>query len=147
MLFQHAIRAKKDKTSVSAGFKRGVIDIYEGLVAGARNMVSVGVATAAAGIVVGVVTMGLGGLVTDIIDVLSMGNLYLMLIIVANLIAWPIAWVFMNKWLDSFAYHIEISPLVYILAAGAAVFIALITVSSQTIKAAMTNPSNALRYE
>jgi len=83
MFVQHAVRAKKDKTSVSAGFKRGVIDIYEGLVAGARNMVSVGVATAAAGIVVGVVTMGLGGLVTDIIDVLSMGNLYLMLIIVA----------------------------------------------------------------
>lgn len=83
MFFQHAIRAKKEKTSVSAGFKRGIVDIYDGLVAGARNMVSVGVATAAAGIVVGVVTMGLGGLVTDIIDVLSMGNLYLMLIIVA----------------------------------------------------------------
>ncbi len=83
MLFQHAVRAKKEQTSVAAGFKHGISDIYEGLVAGARNMVSVGVATAAAGIVVGVVTMGLGGLVTDIIDTLSMGNLYLMLIIVA----------------------------------------------------------------
>ena len=83
MFFQHAIRARKEQTSVGQGFKHGIIDIYEGMVNGARNMVSVGVATAAAGIVVGVVTMGLGGLVTDIIDVLSMGNLYLMLIIVA----------------------------------------------------------------
>jgi len=83
MLVQHAIRAKKESTSVVNGFKQGIIDIYQGLVGGARNMVSVGVATAAAGIVVGVVTMGLGGLVTDIIDTLSMGNLYLMLFIVA----------------------------------------------------------------
>ncbi|MBE0576019.1 MAG: TRAP transporter permease [Desulfuromonadales bacterium] len=83
MFFQHAVRARKEKTSVANGFKRGIIDIYEGMVGGARNMVSVGVATAAAGIVVGVVTMGLGGLVTDIIDVLSMGNIYLMLFIVA----------------------------------------------------------------
>ncbi len=83
MLFQHAIRAWKDKTSVGQGFWKGIVEIYEGMVAGARNMVSVGVATAAAGIVVGVVTMGLGGLVTDIIDTLSMGNLYLMLFIVA----------------------------------------------------------------
>jgi TRAP transporter 4TM/12TM fusion protein len=83
MFFQHAIRARKEQTSVFDGFKHGIIDIYEGMVSGARNMVSVGVATAAAGIVVGVVTMGLGGLVTDIIDVLSMGNLYLMLLIVA----------------------------------------------------------------
>ncbi|MDT8444823.1 MAG: TRAP transporter permease [Desulfuromonadales bacterium] len=83
MFFQHAVRARKEQTSVAHGIKRGIIDIYEGMVGGARNMVSVGVATAAAGIVVGVVTMGLGGLVTDIIDVLSMGNIYLMLLIVA----------------------------------------------------------------
>lgn len=83
MLCQHAIRARKEQTSIGGGVKRGVVDIYDGMVAGARNMVSVGVATAAAGVVVGVVTMGLGGLVTDIIDTLSMGNLYLMLVIVA----------------------------------------------------------------
>ncbi len=83
MFFQHAIRAKRENTSIADGFKLGILDIYEGMVGGARNMVSVGVATAAAGIVVGVVTMGLGGLVTDIIDILSMGNLYLMLGIVA----------------------------------------------------------------
>ena len=58
-------------------------DILGGLVGGARNMVSVAVATAAAGIIVGVVTMGLGGLITDIIDHLSQGNIFLMLIITA----------------------------------------------------------------
>ncbi len=61
----------------------GLGDILRGLVAGARNMVSVAVATAAAGIIVGVVTLGLGGLVTDVIDVLSRGSLILMLLITA----------------------------------------------------------------
>ena len=53
------------------------------MVAGARNMVSVAIATAAAGIIVGVVTMGLGGLITEIIGYLSRGNILLMLIITA----------------------------------------------------------------
>lgn len=83
MLFQHLFRASEKGVSHARAFYDGIVDIVEGLVAGARNMVSVAVATAAAGIVVGVVTMGLGGLVTDIIDTLSMGNLYMMLGIVA----------------------------------------------------------------
>ena len=87
----------------------------------------------------------LGASVPTILALLS--KEIVMLIIVANVIAWPIAWVFMSKWLDSFAYHIDMSLFVYILAAIAAVIIALITVSSQTIKAAMTNPSSTLRYE
>ncbi|TYO98209.1 TRAP transporter 4TM/12TM fusion protein [Geothermobacter ehrlichii] len=84
MLFQHVARLRKEeRLPFGEGLKLGVVDIFEGMVAGARNMVSVAVATAAAGVVVGVVTMGLGGLVTDIIDTLSMGNLYMMLGIVA----------------------------------------------------------------
>ncbi|RMF44236.1 MAG: TRAP transporter permease [Deltaproteobacteria bacterium] len=84
MLFQHVARVRAEQRMPFApGLKQGVVDIFEGMVAGARNMVSVAVATAAAGVVVGIVTMGLGGLVTDIIDTLSMGNLYLMLAIVA----------------------------------------------------------------
>ncbi|MBW2477389.1 MAG: TRAP transporter permease [Deltaproteobacteria bacterium] len=83
MLFQHGVRAIRDKTPVGAAIFRGVQDIIAGLVAGARNMVSVAVATAAAGIIVGIVTLGLGGLITDIIDHLSQGNIYLMLIITA----------------------------------------------------------------
>jgi putative ABC transport system permease protein len=53
----------------------------------------------------------------------------------------------MGKWLDTFAYHITMSAVVYAFAAVAAVLIALLTVSAQTIKAAMTNPANTLRYE
>jgi TRAP transporter 4TM/12TM fusion protein len=84
MLFQRAIRRKSEGITFGEGLKMGSIDILNGLIGGARNMVSVAVATAAAGIVVGVVTMGLGGLITSIIDTLSMGNLFLMLLITAG---------------------------------------------------------------
>ena len=83
MLVQNPIRAKTLGGSISLGFRRGLQDIVNGMVAGARNMVSVAVATAAAGIIVGVVTMGLGGLITEIIGYLSRGNILLMLIITA----------------------------------------------------------------
>jgi putative ABC transport system permease protein len=69
------------------------------------------------------------------------------LVLMANIIAWPIAWYFMDQWLGSFAYRTSLNPLIFVLATLAALFIALATVSSQTIKAAMTNPANTLRYE
>ncbi len=83
MLVQHAVRAWRTGGDVGAGFKQGAWEIFEGLVAGARNMVTVAIATATAGIVVGVVTMGLGGRITDIIDTLSGGNIVAMLVITA----------------------------------------------------------------
>ena len=87
----------------------------------------------------------LGASVPSILQLLS--REIVILIIVANLLAWPVAWFFMNKWLDTFAYHIDMNLLVYLLAAIAAILLALVTVSAQTIKAAMTNPANTLRYE
>ncbi len=69
------------------------------------------------------------------------------LILIANLLAWPIAWYFMNQWLHSFAYHIDMNVVAYLLSAIAAVVVALLTVSMQTIRAARTNPANTLRYE
>lgn len=87
----------------------------------------------------------LGASVPTILGLLS--KEIIILIIVANIIAWPVAWYFMNQWLDSFAYHIDMNILIYILSGIIAVVIALITVSTQTIKAAMTNPSNTLRSE
>jgi putative ABC transport system permease protein len=87
----------------------------------------------------------LGASVPGILGLLS--KEIVILILMANLIAWPLAWYFMNKWLASFAYHVEMNVLIYILAAITAVILALITVSTQTVKAAMTNPSNTLRYE
>jgi TRAP transporter 4TM/12TM fusion protein len=84
MLFQHAVRRHSTGITFFEGCKAGFFDIVAGLIGGARNMVSVAIATASAGIVVGVVTMGLGGLITEVIDILSMGNLFLMLAITAG---------------------------------------------------------------
>jgi putative ABC transport system permease protein len=70
-----------------------------------------------------------------------------MLIIAANLLAWPLAWYFMNRWLNSFAYHSNLQVWIFLLASVATIVLALLTVSMQTIKAAMTNPSTTLRYE
>ena len=87
----------------------------------------------------------LGASVPGILMLLS--KEIVVLIVTANLIAWPVAWYFMNQWLNGFAYHIDMNVIAYFLSALACVVVALITVSSQTIKAAMTNPANTLRYE
>ncbi|MDM8552492.1 TRAP transporter permease [Desulfobacterales bacterium HSG2] len=83
MFFQHAVRAHLNKDPLGPAFKKGVTDIFSALAAGARNMVSVALATAAAGIIVGVVALGLGNLITEIIETVSGGNIYIMLIITA----------------------------------------------------------------
>ena len=87
----------------------------------------------------------LGASVPSILALLS--KEIVILIAIANIVAWPIAWFAMNEWLGSFAYHIDMNLLIYLIAAMVAILIALITVSVQTIKAAMTNPSSTLRYE
>jgi putative ABC transport system permease protein len=87
----------------------------------------------------------LGASIPGILTLLS--KEIIILIAIANVVAWPVAWYFMNQWLGTFAYHIDMSFVAYFLSALASILIALITVSSQTIKAAMTNPANTLRYE
>jgi putative ABC transport system permease protein len=87
----------------------------------------------------------LGASVSGIIGLLSKD--FVKLVLVANLIAWPIAYFAMNKWLQDFAYRIEISWWVFALAGGLALLIALLTVSFQAIKAALANPVDSLRYE
>jgi TRAP transporter 4TM/12TM fusion protein len=70
--------------AVGAAFAAGCTDLLEGLVAGARNMIGIGVATAAAGIVVGTVTLtGVGLVMTELVDLLSGGNLLMMLLLTA----------------------------------------------------------------
>jgi putative ABC transport system permease protein len=69
------------------------------------------------------------------------------MVLLANLIAWPIAWYLMHKWLQNFAYRIEMSWWMFALAGGAALLIALMTVSWQAIRAATANPVESLRYE
>lgn len=83
MIAQPCLRALKAKESLGAALKKGFLDILAALDAGARNMVSVAMATAAAGIIVGVVAMGLGGLVNQVVDALAGGNIYLLLVITA----------------------------------------------------------------
>jgi len=68
-------------------------------------------------------------------------------VIIANVIAIPVAYYFLNEWLQDFAYRIEISWWVFVLSGGIALMIALATVSFQAIKAAMANPVESLRYE
>ncbi|MGH7595708.1 MAG: ABC transporter permease [bacterium] len=72
---------------------------------------------------------------------------FLKLVLIANVIAWPVAYVVMNNWLQDFAYRIDIGWWVFTLAGGVALLIALATVSTQAIKAALANPVEALRYE
>jgi putative ABC transport system permease protein len=65
----------------------------------------------------------------------------------ANFIAWPIAWYAMNKWLQNFAYRINLTIWPFLLSGLLALFIALLTVSWQAIRAATANPVESLRYE
>ena len=68
---------------IGQGLKKSFTTVYNGLASGAKNMVTVAVACASAGIIVGVVNMGIGGMITQIVEQLSGGNIYLMLIITA----------------------------------------------------------------
>lgn len=72
---------------------------------------------------------------------------FLMLVVIAIIIASPLAWWLMSKWLSDFPYRIQISWSVFIIVAFSAIFIALITISFNTIKAALVNPVKSLRSE
>jgi putative ABC transport system permease protein len=87
----------------------------------------------------------LGANVGGIVALLSKD--FLTLVIIASLIAFPIAWWAMDQWLQSFAYRIGISWWIFVLAGGTAILIALVTVSVQTIRAALANPTSSLRAE
>lgn len=87
----------------------------------------------------------LGASVPDLVSMLSKD--FLKLVAIASLIAFPVAWWAMNKWLQDFAYRISIEWWVFLLAAFIALLIALITVSFQAIKAALANPVKSIRTE
>lgn len=72
---------------------------------------------------------------------------FTILVVVANVIAWPIAYYSMNKWLQNFAYRIGLSWWLFVVSALLALMIALLTIGFRAIKAALTNPVNSLRYE
>ena len=72
---------------------------------------------------------------------------FLKYVVIANLIAWPIAYFVLGKWLQDFAYRVELSWWMFVVVGGATLFIAFATVALQAIRAARTNPVEALRYE
>jgi len=72
---------------------------------------------------------------------------FLALILLANAVAWPISGIVMNRWLQNFPYRVSISWSAFVLAGLLTFFVALVTVSFQTLKAALANPSDSLRYE
>lgn len=87
----------------------------------------------------------LGASVSNIVTMLSAD--FLKLVLLSSVIAFPIAWYAMNRWLMDFAFRINIGWWVFVLSALAAILIAIVTVSFQAIRAALSNPVKSLRTE
>ena len=87
----------------------------------------------------------LGASVSDIMILLSKD--FARLFLIANAIAWPVSYALIKKWLQSFAYRINLGPQIFLLAAFLALVIMLLSVGSQAIKAAIANPVDSLKYE
>ncbi|MBN9381147.1 MAG: ABC transporter permease [Chitinophagaceae bacterium] len=86
-----------------------------------------------------------GASIPGLVNLLSKD--FLRLVLIAMIIATPLSWAFMNEWLKDFAYRIDINWSVFVVAGVVAILIALLTVCSRTIKAAMENPVKSLRTE
>jgi len=84
---------------------------------------------------------GVGGIV------LLLSKDFLKLVLIAAVMAIPVSWYFMHKWLEDFAYRITINLWVFVLSALAAILIAMATICSQVIRAAIANPVKSLRTE
>jgi hypothetical protein len=87
----------------------------------------------------------LGASVPKLIYLLS--SEFLKWVLVANIIAWPVAYLVAHRWLQNFAYRTNIHAGIFLLAAALSLFIALATVSFKALKTATANPAKALRYE
>ncbi|HKI77350.1 MAG TPA: ABC transporter permease, partial [Ignavibacteriaceae bacterium] len=72
---------------------------------------------------------------------------FLILMIISNLFAWPVAYLFLGDWLNDFAYRINIDPLLFLAGSCISIFIALTTIAYKIFKAINTNPVNSLKYE
>jgi putative ABC transport system permease protein len=87
----------------------------------------------------------LGASISNIMTLLS--KEYSKWVLIANIIAWPVAYFGMKIWLRNFAYRVNIGLTAFILTALLTFLIALLTVSYQSVKAALGDPAQALRYE
>jgi len=68
-------------------------------------------------------------------------------VLLANIIAWPSAYFIMKNWLQSYAYRISLGLFIFIAAMAVALLVALLSVSFQAVKAALSHPADSLRYE
>jgi len=87
----------------------------------------------------------LGASVSGIVKLLA-GDFF-KLVLVANLVAWPVAYLVMSRWLENFVYHTTISLWLFALGGGLTLFISMATVGFQAVKAARADPVKSLRYE
>jgi putative ABC transport system permease protein len=87
----------------------------------------------------------LGASVSEVIALLS--SEFMKWVLIANIVAWPLAYYAMSKWLQNFAYRVNMNIWIFIASGALALIVALCTVSSQAIKAAMANPVESLHYE
>ncbi len=87
----------------------------------------------------------LGASVPNIINILS--KEFLLLVIISNIIVWPVGYCTMNRWLQRFAFRTDIEMTTFIAAALLSMIVALVTISFQTLRAARANPVDSLRYE
>ena len=87
----------------------------------------------------------LGANVSNIVGMLSKD--FIVLVLIAILVAVPIAWYFMHQWLQGFAYHQSVQWWIIAAAGFGAILIAFVTISFQSVKAALTNPVKSLRSE
>jgi putative ABC transport system permease protein len=87
----------------------------------------------------------MGASVNQIVGLMSVE--FIKLVVIAFIIAVPLAWYGMTKWLEGFAYHVSVNLMIFVYAGGAALLIALLTVSVESIRAASSDPVKALRNE
>jgi putative ABC transport system permease protein len=87
----------------------------------------------------------LGASIPEIVVLLS--KQFTKWVVLANIIAWPVAYYVMDNWLENFAYRVDMNFWVFALSGLSALIIALITISMHAIKAARANPIKSLKYE
>jgi putative ABC transport system permease protein len=87
----------------------------------------------------------LGAPVPGLVSLLSRD--FLLLVLAANLVAWPLAWFGLDKWLQAFPYRVQLTGWVFLAAGALSAGVALLTVGFQTLKAARANPVRSLRQE
>ncbi len=87
----------------------------------------------------------MGASVSELVRLLTLD--FLKLVIVANLVAWPVAWYLLSEWLSGFAFHIEPALWAFVIAGLVALVFAWFPVAAESVKAAMVNPVNSLRND